>query len=42
MMILTMKKEAEASAEEDKKKREAIEAKNNADNDLSNENNDGC
>ena len=27
-----MKKEAEASAEEDKKKREGIEAKNNADN----------
>ena len=30
--IERMKKEAEASAEEDKKKREAIEAKNNADN----------
>ena len=27
-----MKKEAEASAEEDKKKREGIEIKNNADN----------
>ena len=30
--IERMKKEAEASSEEDKKKREAIEAKNNADN----------